>query len=254
MCRSISNKAVVLFAVFASVLLCESAAAQLTTFRFEAVNDRVPSDFFPVPTGTRAIGTYTFDPSTPRSNTPGSTSFAFYDDAIVGFEMELETFGTASFDPNGIASRILVGDPVQTTGSENFLSDQYNARSPASGLTIFTPNFSGTVSREVIWAEIRLQDIDEESFDTDEIPLTPPSLSTFQDNIIPGQIESDEAELVLNLRSNRDDGTSGTSSTSFRLVSLTLVPEPGTGTMFVLGSVIYLQRRRRVLCRSLIDI
>ena len=90
----------------------------------------------------------------------------FYLDALTDFTVTIEGFGTGG----GNGGDIFLGDPVQTTGSFNYLSDQYQLHAPATGITV--PSAFG--DRHLLFAHFQLQDLDQEGLDSEDLLATPP--------------------------------------------------------------------------------
>ncbi|WP_145944466.1 hypothetical protein [Fuerstiella marisgermanici] len=217
-----------------------TASADLITFAFEAVADS-PSSTLPFGAGQTISGSYTFELDTAPTTTPAANTFTFYTDAITNFDITIDGFGTGNGGPGG---DILLGDPVQTSGSFNFLSDKYVVNSAVSGITVFSSFYNA--NRNLVGAQLSLQDLDQQGLDSEDLVATPPDLTFFLDNTGPN-FDSDHA--ILNLSFSTPGGGAG--STSFRLTSLTAVspvPEPNTTAMLLLCagcSVLRTAHRRR---------
>lgn len=188
------------------------------TFNFTAVwSQSGPSPSFPFAAGTTAHGSYTFELNTAPTTFSGPNTFTFYNNAITNFTVTIDGYGTGT----GSDGAILMGDPVQTSGSFNFLSDSYQVQaSPVTGITVNSSLFG---TRNLRTAGLRLQDLDLQGLDSEELSATPPDLSYFLDNVGPN-FDSDHAQLVMSF----DTPNSGFNSAVFNLTSLTAaaVPEP----------------------------
>ena len=209
-----------LLLVFAGWLGMTHAAAELVTFKFQAelLTDQSPT--YPFPVGQQANGQYSFERTTAGTEPGGASGPTRYDNALTNFTVTLPGYGTGS----GSGGLIALGDPVQTSGSFNFLSDNYHVFVPAAGITFTT--FQGT--SRLLTAIINMQDLDLEGLDSEELLAQPPRLGPFLDNHGPNY-DSDNAELVLSFLHPGGFG----SSVSFRLTSL-VVPEPSSlGLTFV---------------------
>jgi hypothetical protein len=125
---------------------------------------------------------------------------------------------------------------VQTVGSFNFLSDQYVVFSAISGITMPHP----TGDRSLIAASIRLQDLDMEALDSEQLSAIPPDLEPFLDNTGPN-CDSDNVQLFLNLRTP----FGAINSAVFRVTSLTFVPEPSGFLLSITGIALCATQRRR---------
>ncbi|QDV74319.1 hypothetical protein Spa11_25210 [Botrimarina mediterranea] len=212
-----------------------ATAASLVTFQFVAESVSQYSEaFYTVPLGTRVVGTYTFDLDTPGDPPASPVGFTWYDNAIKGATLAMEGFGEATGYGGGT---IRIGNPVRTSGSYNFLSDQYVAYFPVAGISLDTRVFG---RRNLVGAHIRMADLDMEGIATADLSANPPDLSYFLDNTGP-DYDSDNAELYLTF----DTANSGYNSNPFRLISLIRVPEPSATALACIAFVATLRNRRR---------
>jgi hypothetical protein len=194
------------------------ARADLVTFQFEAKLVQSQGSWYPFVIGQRVSGNYTFDMTTPPTTTSGQNTFTWYSHAITNFTVTIDGYGTGTANDGNIS----LGDPVQTTGSYNFLSDMYVASSSTTGITI--PSIIG--DRHLLAAEIDLQDLDQQALDSENLLATPPDLALFLDHA-GSAFNTDHAWLMLTF----DVPWGGGNSATFQMTSLTAVPEPGTASM-----------------------
>lgn len=208
-----------------------SSVGAPVTFTFEAKLTTPSGLLFPLPVGYPVTGSYTFDLSSPGSDF-GPTSFTIYDNAITDFRVTLAGYGT------GVANRgnIWLGNPVQTIGSFNFLSDQYVAHGDVVGITL--PTSLG--DRHLRSAQIRLQDLDQAGLSSESLLPTPPDLSYFLDHTGPNY-DADHADVFLNF----DTPFGDTTAMAFQLTSLTLVPESSTVLLALSAFALTFPRYRR---------
>lgn len=196
------------------------ASAELITFYFEAELTRLQTGYS-LPIGQKAHGRYTFELTTPPISDPEPNStYTRYAAAVTNFTVTLDGLGTAS---GGAGGDIRYGNPVRTTGSYNFYSDQYIASGPdTTGISI-PASFPTSGIRNLVRAKIHLQDLDQEGLHSEDLLPTPPDLAPFLDNA--GlNYDSDHAKLYLTF----DSPLGGYNSVVFQLTSLTArpVPEP----------------------------
>jgi len=215
--------------------------ARLITFYFEAVWPHEPNGSYPFAMGTTARGSYTFEVSTPPTISGSENSFTRYSDAVQDFSVTIDGYGSGT----GSSGYILIGDPVQTTGSSSFLSDKYEVHTTAvTGITFISSSHG---PRNLLNASLLLQDIDLQGLDSESLSTSPPELSYFLDNTEPNS-DSDYARLYMNF----DTPSGGFDSAPFDLTALAReplgVPEPSAiafMTMAVTGVLGYYGYRRR---------
>ncbi len=200
-----------------SLFITSHSRAKPVTFAFEARTTFSLQPYFPFPVGQRASGTYTFDSDTPPTVHPRSDISGHYADAVIDFNVTIEGYGTGhgSNGTIGVGKRFFTGDL-------DFVTDSYSVNSVnATGIAI-----PGTIlgTTRLSGARIWLDDIDQSSIHSVELPLTPPSLTPFLDNQLSSGV--DRADLVLVF--------SGGRGAIFQLESLTLVPEPSAGGIAIL--------------------
>jgi hypothetical protein len=194
-----------------------------------------PQATYSFPIGLKATGHYTFELNTPGSSL-GPNSFTTYGGAIKHISVSLTGYGAGT--GMGSSGDILLGDPVQTGGSFNFLSDQYYVYTGASGLSVPSP-FG---ERHLLEAIIRLADLDQVGLTSTALSAVPPSLEPFLDNV-GTTFDTDDAELWLTF----DFPGGGRNTAAFRLTSLFLVPEPGgfvTAWLAAASTCIWRRHRR----------
>jgi hypothetical protein len=200
------------------------ASAELVTFYFAGELDEDQSPSFPFRVGQKVHGSYTFERTTLPDITPNDhdNRVTFYFDAVKNFTLTIDGIGTGQ----GTSGYIYLGNPVQTTGGYNFLSDLYELIGPMSGIKIATP-FG---DRHLQTAFVRLQDIDSVALTSEKLSANPPNLALFQDHLGP-TFESDHASILMNF----DFPGGGINTVRFRLTSLT-VPEPSALLLALLAA------------------
>jgi hypothetical protein len=209
------------------------ASAELVTFSFTAVLDESPGWSLPLPVGQKVSGYYTFDLDAPiTSGGGGFNTVTFYEGAIKKYAVTLEGVGAGS----GTTGLIYLGNPVQTTGSWNYLSDAYYAAAEMTGITISTT----LGDRHLNSAIVRLQDLDMEGLDSEALSATPPDLQYFLDNTTP-PYPHDYAELLLGF----DAPWGGYNHTPFRLTSLRVIPEPSAAILTAIALAMFPRQRRQ---------
>jgi hypothetical protein len=206
------------------------ASAELVTFSFEGVLLQDPGPTLPIPVGQRVHGYYTFELNTPATPFPNA---AVYSNALSNFVVKLDGIGTGSSNSGDIR----LGNPTQYSGSSNFFADDYTVHGPVAGIVI--PTASG--DRTLVAASLRLKDLDQVGLDAVDLSATPPNLVPFLDHTGP-TFASDNAEIFLNFL--YPDGN--VYSPSFRLTSLTAVPEP-TAVLLVFAGIpaVHFRYRKR---------
>src|SRR3954447_17030596 len=152
------------------------AFGEPVTFRIEAKLMEPQGPLFPVPLGQQVSGTYTFELSTPAMLF-NANSAAVYDNALRDFHVDLLGFGIGTSNTGSIS----IGNPIQTSGSYNFLSDQYVVYGDVTGITL--PTAFG--DRHLVSAQIRLQDLDQTGLNSTDLSPTPPVLEFFLDHTGP---------------------------------------------------------------------
>jgi len=190
------------------------ASGELVTFRFEAELREPQGTQIPLPLGQQVMGSYTFDLNTPPMLF-NANSTAIYDNALGNFGVSLVGFGFATSNTGDIS----IGNPAPTTGSSNFLSDQYVVYTDITGITL--PTAFG--DRHLISAQIRLQDLDQLGLSSVDLSRTPPDLTFFLDHSGPNY-DSDHANIYLTF----DSPFGGVNSIPFQLTLLAAIPEPST--------------------------
>ncbi len=184
------------------------------TFYYEATVNSSPGSSLPLAIGQRIHGNYTFELNTPATSAASSNTFTRYASAITSMTVIIDGVGTGS----GVGGDILIGAPVQTTGSYNYLSHQYDVEAyKVTGFSI-SGSFGSRALRQVF---IQLQDIDMTALSSEALSATPPNLAPFMDHTGTSYL-SDHAYLGLTF----DFPSGGVNTTMFQLTSLSAVPEP----------------------------
>jgi hypothetical protein len=225
-----------LLLVVVYVSLCANwasiASAELVTFSFEGVLLQDQEASLPIPVGQRVHGYYTFELNTPATQF-GPTS-SLYSNALSNFVVTLDGIGTGSSNSGDIH----LGNPTQYSGDYNFFADEYAVYGPVAGIVI--PSASG--DRTLVAASIRLTDLDQVGLDSVNLSATPPNLAPFLDHTGP-TIASDNAEIFLNFLFPGGN----VNSPSFRLTSLTAVPEPTAVLLVFVGvPAVHFRYRKRI--------
>jgi hypothetical protein len=191
-----------LCSLLVSGVLVAPASAALLQFAYTGAVSDVHSSLFPTfNTGQTLTGFYTFNSLTPDSN--ASSNIGRYNGTIQALTVNLGSY-TATLGNSGSNFIEIRNQPS---------SDGYEIRAPLTGATVngFSP----------LRFRIELIDPSATAFTNDQLPTTPPSLSSFATN---------RFRIVF------EDGN-GTARVRGSLTSLTAIPLPAAILLFGAGLI-----------------
>jgi hypothetical protein len=188
--------------------------AEEATFAFSGHITRLSGDVGflggTIPLGTPFSGSYTFESTTPDAE-PADPTVGFYDGALRAFSVQVGPhLLTGSLDP--VRNSIAVSHCVE---GEDFGD-------------VYTPGDRMSLLGKAVNTSIFLADYSATAFTNDALPLTPPSLTLF-----------DERKFQI-----LDAAMYARFSVVGQLTSFTHVPEPATLALLALGGLALLRRTR----------